>query len=145
MRKILLVSHGRLASGLKNSIDILLGDSNAVIAIDAYLDNSDYTMKIREFIDKCKPSDEAIIFTDILGGSVFQKVLLEQPEKRGVLHVTGMNLPVIIECLLTPDRLTEKTVDKIASVAASQLKRVSIPGKEGKEGKEVSKDDAFFA
>jgi mannose/fructose-specific phosphotransferase system component IIA len=126
MRKILLVSHGRLASGIKNSIDVLLGDSSAVIAIDAYLDNSDYTIKIKEFIDKRKPNDEAIIFTDILGGSVFQKVLLEEPEKKGVLHVTGMNLPVVIECLLTPEKLTEQTVDKIASTAASQLKRVSI-------------------
>ncbi len=133
MRRILLASHGHLASGLKSSIDILAGESSGVTAIDAYVDDSDYTAAIREFIDSCAPDDEAIIFTDILGGSVFQKVALEQPEQHGVMHVTGMNLAAVMECLLTPEKLTQESVDEICAAAASQLRRVQVPNEEASD------------
>jgi PTS system mannose-specific IIA component len=141
MRKILLASHGHLASGLKSSVEILTGDSSAITAVDAYVDDSDYTEAIRDFIDACGPDDEAVIFTDILGGSVFQKVALLEPEKHGVVHVTGMNLAVVMECLLTPDPLTTENVDAIAREAAGQLKRVNVSAQTSQQ---ESADD-FFA
>ena len=141
MRKILLVSHGHLASGLKSSIQILTGDASSVSVIDAYVDDSDFTKDIRSFIANCEPKDGAIIFTDILGGSVFQKVALEHPESKGVIHVTGMNLAAVMECLLSPEELTKKTVDDICKVAASQLKRIEITGSSEEGGGE---EEEFF-
>lgn len=141
MRRILLASHGHFASGLKSSIDILAGESSGVTAIDAYVDNSDYTAAIREFIDSCTPNDEAVIFTDILGGNVFQKVALEQPEHHGVMHVTGMNLAVVMECLLTPEKLTKESVDEICAAAASQLRRVQVLNEEATD----NSGEGFFS
>lgn len=141
MRRILLASHGKLASGLKSSVDVLAGDSSAITAVDAYVDDSDYTKPIQRFIQESGPGDESVIFTDILGGSVFQKVALLRPEDHGVIHVTGMNLAAVMECLLTPDRLTPANVDEITRMAAQQLKRVSVPKGEETGGSE----DGFFS
>ena len=40
MRKFLIASHGKFASGLKSSIKILTGKTN-ISTIDAYLDGSE--------------------------------------------------------------------------------------------------------
>ena len=151
MRKFLIVSHGRMASGIKSSVDVLTGDSSAITAVDSYLDESDYTQEVRSFLEGCAPDDEAIVFTDILGGSVFQRVVQEDLARSGVTHVTGTNLAVVLECLLTPDALTLQTVDGICQTAAGQLKRVEapVPGSgadaTSEKGKGSSADDDFFA
>ena len=87
MKKILVASHGHLASGIRSSIEILTGMSNLVEAVDCYVDDTDFTPRIEAFIDSVGPDDDAVIFTDIYGGSVFQKVVLMEPEKHGIVHV----------------------------------------------------------
>ncbi len=143
MRKVLIVSHGRLASGIKSSVEVLTGDASAITAIDAYLDDRDYTLEVRDFIAGCGPADEAIVFTDLLGGSVFQKVVTQDLAEKSVMHVTGTNLAVVLECLLTPEPLTPATVDQICHVASTQLKRVEV--QDMGKGEESPLEDDFFA
>jgi mannose/fructose-specific phosphotransferase system component IIA len=107
MKKVLVASHGHLASGIRSSIGILTGMADMVEAVDCYVDDSDFIPRIQAFIDSVGPEDEAIIFTDIYGGSVFQKVVLMEPEKRGIVHVTGMNLGLVIETLLGHGRFDQ--------------------------------------
>ena len=40
MKRILLTSHGRLASGLKDTLEFFLGQSEMIAAVDAYVDTS---------------------------------------------------------------------------------------------------------
>ena len=60
MRKILIASHGRVASGVKSAVGILLGDSSMVEAVDCYLDEEDFSPRIEKFIQSVKPEDEAV-------------------------------------------------------------------------------------
>ena len=83
-----------------------LATKTFITAVNAYVDESDYTATIQEFIDSVKPDDDAVIFTDIYGGSVFQKVMLLEPEKKGIVHVTGFNLAAVIETLIRTDPIT---------------------------------------
>ena len=110
MKKVLVASHGHLASGIRSSIEILTGMADMVEAVDCYVDDSDFTPRIQAFIDSVDPEDEAVIFTDIYGGSVFQKVVLMEPEKRGIVHVTGMNLGLVIETLLGAEPVTADSI-----------------------------------
>lgn len=141
MRRILIASHGHLASGIQSSIGILTGNAGAVQAIDAYVDDSDYTEKIQAFLDSIEPGDEAVIFTDIYGGSVFQKVSLLQPEKYGVFHVTGVNLPAVIQVLLSGDPITADSLDALVGEAKQYLQRVE-PLQESTE--EEEDEGGFF-
>lgn len=127
MKRILIASHGHLASGIQSSIGILTGNPDAVQAIDAYVDDSDYTENIKAFLDTVEPGDEAVIFTDIYGGSVFQEVVLLQPEQYGVFHVTGVNLPAVVQVLLSAEPITEQSLDSLVGEAQQYLQRVAPP------------------
>lgn len=141
MKKVLIASHGRIASGFKSAIEILKVNVGEVTAVDCYLDDSDYTPKLQAFIDSVGPDDDAIIFTDLVGGSVCNKVMTLRPEEKGVQHVAGANLITIIECLLTGEKLTAEKVDEIVAGGASQMKRVSVERVEPSKG---STDEDFF-
>ncbi len=121
MKKVLVASHGHLASGIRSSIEILTGMADMVEAVDCYVDDSDFTPRIQAFIDSVGPEDEAIIFTDIYGGSVFQKVVLMEPEKRGIVHVTGMNLGLVIEALLGAEPVTADSIKRARMAGATRL------------------------
>lgn len=138
MKKVLVASHGHLASGIRSSIEILTGMADMVEAVDCYVDDSDFTPRIQAFIDSVGPEDEAIIFTDIYGGSVFQKVVLMKPEKRGIVHVTGMNLGLVIEALLGAEPVTADSIKQSVELARATMQVVEPPSKaadnEGSDG-----------
>lgn len=138
MKKVLVASHGHLASGIRSSIEILTGMADMVEAVDCYVDDSDFTPRIQAFIDSVGPEDEAIIFTDIYGGSVFQKVVLMEPEKRGIVHVTGMNLGLVIETLLGAEPVTADSIKQSVELARVTMQVVEPPSKaadnEGSDG-----------
>ena len=138
MKKVLVASHGHLASGIRSSIEILTGMADMVEAVDCYVDDSDFTPRIQAFIDSVGPEDEAIIFTDIYGGSVFQKVVLMEPEKRGIVHVTGMNLGLVIEVLLGAEPVTADSIKQGVELARATMQVVEPPSKaadnEGSDG-----------
>lgn len=138
MKKVLVASHGHLASGIRSSIEILTGMADMVEAVDCYVDDSDFTPRIQAFIDSVGPEDEAIIFTDIYGGSVFQKVVLMEPEKRGIVHVTGMNLGLVIEALLGAEPVTADSIKQSVELVRATMQVVEPPSKaadnEGSDG-----------
>lgn len=140
MKKVLIASHGRIASGFKSAIEILKVNVGEVTAVDCYVDDSDYTPKIQAFIDSVGPDDDAVIFTDLIGGSVCNKVMTLRPEEKGIQHVAGANLITIIECLLTGERLTPEKVDEIVAGGATQMKRVAVEP----VAVEDAGDDDFF-
>ncbi|WP_407895096.1 PTS sugar transporter subunit IIA [Lacticaseibacillus sp. N501-2] len=123
MTKVLIVSHGHFASGLKNSIGILTGMAEKVEAIDAYVDDSDYTPAIASFIE-ASGSEPAIIFTDLMGGSVNQKVMLAAENAPNIIIVTQMNLAIILAVLLDGRPMTSAVVDEL--IGQSQVQRVTL-------------------
>jgi PTS system mannose-specific IIA component len=141
MRKFLIASHGRVASGIKSAVNILTHDDSAITAVDCYLDESDFTPQIQEFLDSLQEGDEAVIFTDLLGGSVCNKVTQMHPERYGAIHVTGVNLITVLGCLLSDEPLTPEVVDGVVETGASLIQRVAVDEGETDDGSEGD----FFA
>ena len=139
MKKLLIASHGHLASGVKSVVKILLRDDSAITAVDCYVDESDPNEKIGSWIDSVNQDDEAIIFTDLLGGSVCNTVTMLEPEKKGIVHVTGFNLAAVLEILISEDELTAEYVDSVLASASTLMQRVVV------EEKPDEADDDFFA
>lgn len=127
MKKILVASHGHLATGIQSSVQILTGMADQITAIDCYVDESDFTPKIEEFIESVGSEDEGVIFTDIYGGSVFQKVVLLEPEKRGIVHVTGMNLGLVIETLISSEPVSVESLGQSIELARQTMQIVMPP------------------
>ena len=123
-RKILIATHGHLASGLKSAIGILAGEPCQIDVIDAYTDDEpgDYTPKIKQFIAGVGDEDEGFVFTDILSGSVNQRVVREEPfSNPNITLVTGTNLMVVLGVALDPRPITREVLDEIISQASVQV------------------------
>jgi mannose/fructose-specific phosphotransferase system component IIA len=82
--------------------------------------------------------EAAIVFTDLFGGSVNQKVLLESVGKE-VQIIAGFNLSLVLEVILNKDQLTEERLKQLITSAREAMQVVApLPNKE------VSEEE-FFA
>lgn len=98
--KFILASHGGLAEGLLNSINMLLGPQEE---IEAYaLLPEEEPERLYERLEAAIRDDgdgEVFFFTDLYFGSPFNRVV-ELARTRDIYHITGMNLPILIEALV---------------------------------------------
>ena len=116
MQKILLATHGHLASGLLSTLKIIAGDVSRVQAIDGYTEAEDITSAIENTLDSLRDSDQLIVFTDLFGGSVNQLVTKLVMEKNiPAIIVSGFNVALVFRvspsasgwcCLLSSLRTT---------------------------------------
>jgi mannose/fructose-specific phosphotransferase system component IIA len=142
MKKMMIATHGYLADGFKSSLSILCGMEDQVSYIDAYVDETDYTPALQSFIDGVGEGDAGIILTDVYGGSVCQKVALLSAGHPNVFHITGINLGLVIELLLTQETIDADYLRSVIGQAREGMALVSMdPSPEGETGGEP---DDFF-
>jgi len=70
MKKCLIATHGRLASGFKSSLEILLGSTEGISVIDAYLDETNFEDHLIDYLNAQNNEDQIILMSDLYGGSV---------------------------------------------------------------------------
>ncbi|GFP76441.1 PTS sugar transporter subunit IIA [Clostridium fungisolvens] len=120
MLKIFLSSHGRMASGIKSSLDILLGNSKNVTIFDAYLDENKVQDKLDEFYEAVGQNDQVLLLSDLYGGSVNQAMCLYLNKPNTIL-ITGVNLPLVIELALRDYPISESEIKEIIEQSRSML------------------------
>lgn len=126
MRKILIATHGHLASGFASAISILAGDAHHVEFIDAYTEDEpgDFSPKIVSFVQAVAPEDEAVVFTDLMVGSVNQKVcqvLASCETKPNLFVVTGSNLAMLLAVVLEFRSISREVLDELAGQAMVEV------------------------
>ncbi|WP_125606603.1 PTS sugar transporter subunit IIA [Lapidilactobacillus bayanensis] len=120
MQKLLIATHGHMASGIKSSIQILTGLQDQVVALDAYVDDVDYRQGIKEFIDQAH-GQPCVILTDIVGGSVAQAAIVLSKGKKNVFIVCGVNLPIVLSLLMNTQVITESLITQLINDSQVQL------------------------
>ncbi|WP_184545580.1 PTS sugar transporter subunit IIA [Mucilaginibacter sp. FT3.2] len=100
MRKFLIATHGAFAQGIKSSLDVIIGETENLFLIGAYLDqNIAVEDELKPIMDALTAEDELIIFTDLLGGSV-NNIMIREALRDNVHIISGFNLPLLIEVIL---------------------------------------------
>ncbi len=127
MRKFLITAHGTFSSGIKSSLDIIIGRTENVFVINAYVDsNASIEEDLNAVLRNVSADDELIVFTDLLGGSITNQVL-RYALRENVHVVSGINLPLVIEVMLASE---EEPVAKIIEGAiASAREQVTYVNK----------------
>lgn len=99
--KIIVVSHGDFAKGLINSAQMLVGEQEELQAYGIYPteDRSILSDKIEKILSNKKYGEEILILSDIFHGTPFN-VCVELMEHYEFYHLTGINLPLMVEILL---------------------------------------------
>lgn len=97
MIHIVLASHGRLAASMKESIGLIMGNTDAITAICAYCEPEE---ALGDQIDRAfarfLPEDTVVVVTDVFGGSVNNEFMKYVGRDRLYL-IAGMNLPLVIQ------------------------------------------------
>ncbi len=118
-RKFLIATHGTFATGVKSSLDIIIGAMEHVFLIEAYLDETaSLETQINEVMSQVSGTDELIVFTDILGGSITNQIL-QHALKPNVFVVSGFNLPLLIEVLMAD---AETPAEEVIAAALENAK-----------------------
>ena len=122
MRKFLIASHGNFAAGIKSSLDIIIGQTDNIFIIEAYTNgNKGIKEELDEILESVDVSDELIVFTDLLGGSITNQ-LLQFALKENVYILSGMNLPLLIEVIMAdPETPIAEVIETAVSSAKEQI------------------------
>ena len=128
MRTVILASHGHLASGMKSTAEMILGEQENLKAFDAYTEpECDVHATLENLIRQA--DGECILVTDVLGGSVNKEasVFAAWP---GVRVITGMNL-TLVATLLTEDELPlDELVRTAIAEAQAAVQQPELAGEE---------------
>lgn len=141
MKKVLIATHGKMASGMKYTAELLIGKMAEITTIDAYVDaNADIEKEMNDFFAKKEDGEQVIVFTDIQGGSVNQR-LLKYAQDPDVVLITGFNLPMLVQMIMSEGRLSQKEIENYLEEAKKEMKFVSfmVPEEEEKEEKKPEK------
>lgn len=75
MRQILIATHGKMASGIRYTLELVVGKMDVITTIDAYVNPEDDVEKMLEEYFSVHEEERIIAFTDLRGGSVNQKLM----------------------------------------------------------------------
>ena len=109
MKQILIATHGKMASGIRYTAELIVGKMAEITTIDAYVTPEDNVEKKFEEYFAQHENDRIFVFTDLMGGSVNQK-LLGYSQKENVTLITGTNLPVLMQVMMADDDVTEEEI-----------------------------------
>lgn len=137
MNKFLIASHGELAKGIQSTVELFAGKGSAISYISAYTAaDEDLDAQLADFFANVSKTETAVIFTDLYGGSVNQRISMLAAEKSNFYVIAGFNLPVILETLLHTGKIDTDFINNVVEKGRENLKVVDL--------KSATADDAVF-
>lgn len=127
MKQILIATHGKMASGIRYTAELIVGKMDEITTIDAYVTPEDNVEKKFEEYFAQHENDRIFVFTDLMGGSVNQK-LLGYSQKENITLITGTNLPVLMQVMMADDDVTEDEIQEFIDDAREELQVVDLGG-----------------
>ena len=121
-RKFIIATHGHFAGGVKSSLDIIIGQTENVFLIEAYVEeNKGIEDELDAILQQVSDDDELIAFTDLLGGSITNQVM-RYTQGKNVHIVSGFNLAMLIEILLADTEIpAEEVIEDAINNAKQQM------------------------
>ncbi|GEL15859.1 PTS sugar transporter subunit IIA [Pediococcus cellicola] len=138
MRKYIIASHGELAKGMKDTLQLFDRDLKNVEVVTAYMEKTtDIETQIQTALSEIQQDDQCIIFTDLYGGSVNQKIALSTQKMENVFVIAGFNLPIILESVLSTEPISQAYINNLLKKGREGLQQVCLEQK-------VDNDDQDF-
>lgn len=139
MFKVFLASHAHLASGMLSSVALFTHTDGKLTTYDAYVDGVEDGLRqaIEEFLDSLEEGEDALLLSDLFGGSV-NNVMAEYAVRPHTRLVAGVNLPLLVE-LMALDSLDDGLLSNAIEQARGAMREVVM----GKAPEPVNDDDFF--
>lgn len=123
---ILVVSHGGLAEGMLNAMQMITGEQENVRALGLLESEAPETLieRIRDAVDSMDDGEGVLIMVDLYGATPFNassRLYLESERKIEI--VTGANLPMLVEIVISREGQTlEALVDSAYQAGLEGIK-----------------------
>lgn len=143
---ILIATHGGLAEGLLSAVELLAGKQEKVKTIGLYHgDGIDgFKEKVATAYEELDDGDGVMTFVDILGGSPCNAVMELMNRKSEVKAIAGVNMPMVIQAVMTRDDSTIEELCEACSKAGEEGQvLVHEKYKEMKKEAAASSEDDF--
>ena len=122
MTHYIIASHGHMAAGIYDSLKLIIGEQPNTEVITAYVDVvNDVVPKVKQAVESVPESENLVVFTDILGGSVnneFMKYL----SRDNFYLFAGMNLPLLMQLFLADDTNIKQAVQAVPDDESLRVK-----------------------
>lgn len=99
MTGLILATHGELGKALRDVVELLMGEQEAVQTIGFQLGDSLETLLSRfdEAFTALKACDEILIMTDIKGGSPCNAAAVMQTRHEHTRVIAGTSIPMLVQ------------------------------------------------
>ena len=118
MKGIVLASHGKLAEGMLDTLQMFVGDPKQIVSLclQPGQEIDEYMQKMIEATKNVDDGDGVIIFCDLLFGTPCNSSAYFLKDNKGekIKIITGMNLPMILE--YTSAREQEVKIEQIIEI-----------------------------
>jgi PTS system mannose-specific IIA component len=106
MIKLILVSHGSFAAGLREAAEMILGEQKFVSVLGLYQGDSpeSFTQKLEQIIDEAGDCSQVFVLSDLQSGTPYNAGML-MALKKGAVCIAGTNLPLLLEILSLRDEM----------------------------------------
>ncbi len=138
MIKIFISSHGHFASGIKSSVEILMGPNQRITVFDAYIDQDSVQEHLDRFYEGVEENDKVILLSDLYGGSVNQ-VMYTYLERPNTTLIAGVNLALVLELAVRED-ITEQEIRELVEQSRTMLRVVELDNSDASQ----AEDGDFF-
>ncbi|MEO1780583.1 PTS sugar transporter subunit IIA [Enterococcus diestrammenae] len=127
MNKIILASHGELAKGMQNTIEMITGDKGRIHALCMTPDKDpsfilDETQKI---IDRMGQNDQLFMFSDFPGGSV-NTALTKFITSENIHLISGMNAAMLLEFVMSNVEDASQSIVQSVEVGKNAMQEVKF-------------------
>lgn len=102
---VLLVSHGKMAEGMKDSIELIMGEAESLdtASLVAGQDFEEFKKDVVAKIKQLDSGDGVLVYVDLYGASPYNATMFSFQELKesgtDIRVLSGMNLPMIMEVL----------------------------------------------
>lgn len=119
-KSLILVSHGSLCEGLKETTEMIMGPQENIYTVSLHPEEGREDFE-KKFDDIAKGLDDFVVFCDLQGGTPSNVVSKKIIEGEDIDLYAGMNVPMVIafingELLGTPVDIVEETTSNISHV-----------------------------
>ncbi|MCT1905238.1 PTS sugar transporter subunit IIA [Oceanobacillus sojae] len=100
MFEIVIATHGKLAYGFLDALEMLFGEVNHIHAMSLTKEGiHEFSEEVNKLTTELKEKD-TMVFTDIIGGTPFNEFAKRIEEWQGNIKlIGGTNLPVLVETI----------------------------------------------
>ena len=128
MNQIILASHGGLAAGAKDTLEMVLGDvSNVHVVSLARDDKEPITNKVDAMIATFNADDTVYVLTDMLGSSVNNSMVELSKNGTKFTVVSGFNIPLALTLAMSPAPVKGAELAALINEARTGLTNPNAP------------------